>query len=212
MTKRRVVRLGERDGVLIKWVNEVNKENSRKVNFLAKQALTAYIKENKFVDIGHIHYDPENEDKFLEPTNISLWLGDAPLIQEWIKYLMDNNIKYSILIREILRKSITVIPKNEEARIPDYFDFDDYRVDLDHTIRPLKTIYQVNSGTLQKDNENNNKTSNLRNSYNNELAVKSDDKTAENEAKKQEKTSENTIRNNSQRKAVHLLGVIKSNT
>lgn len=137
MIQRKLIKLSRRDGILLKWIACVSEQNSKKVNYLIKQALISYITKRKFIDIGRIHYNPSCEDGKLEPAVINLWVKDSQIIQEWLTSLNDNKINVSVMVREIIRKSISIIPESVETWIPEFYDFDDYRVNLKTTDEPI---------------------------------------------------------------------------
>lgn len=149
MIQRKPIRLGERDGDLIKWVTLVSKQDNKKVHYLIKQALVSYINNGKFVEIGRIKYNPSSSERCSEPLPINLWVKDSKTIQNWMKSLAEKQVNVSVMVREIMRKSITIINDEQEEWIPDYLDFDDYRVSLKTTIsisnNEVKPTPSVNS-------------------------------------------------------------------
>lgn len=116
------IAIGKKDAVINKWRLEVIKDGDRKLSFLIKQALLSYLKDEKFIEIGKIHFNP-SIDIPTEKEHINLWLDDSPELAEWADQLQKEGLKVTKVFKEIILRSITIVSDNEEEFIPSYYDF-----------------------------------------------------------------------------------------
>lgn len=146
MLKRKSLRISSRDTILLRWIELASKDepDMKKVKYLIKQAVVSYIRDRKFIEIGRIHYDPSNLKDY-ESVDMVLWVKDSKILVEWLESLSRESVNSGAIVREILRKSIRVVPESEEEWIPEYFDFDDYRFNLEKI--PLVTVNDSYSGS-----------------------------------------------------------------
>lgn len=114
---------GSRDCDIARWCILVKEQWSGGMSYLIKKALRSYMNQGSFICIGKIHKCTDEKSVLSQQPCISLWLGDSPDIEQWIKLTSNQSIRPATLMREIIRKSITIVPDEEAEWIPSCLDF-----------------------------------------------------------------------------------------
>lgn len=114
---------GSRDSDIAQWCILLKEQWNGGINYLVKRALRNYMRDGSFICIGKIHKCKDEKRALSQQSSVSLWFGDSPDIAEWIDLMDKSSIRPATLIREIIRKSITIIPDTEEEWIPTCLDF-----------------------------------------------------------------------------------------
>lgn len=140
--------IGKKDAIIHKWRETVKNQEERMVSFIVKQALLSFVKTGNFIEVGRIHFDPKKDVVSGRLPPINLWLDDTPELIEWVNVLNDKKIPISKAVKEILHRSIKVVPTNEDEYIPSYYDF------MQQTNSVIQ-ILQTTSGVIDNDIQKN---------------------------------------------------------
>lgn len=116
------ISVGKKDAVFNKWRLAVLENGERALAFTIKKALLAYVLEQKFIDLGCIHFDPET-DKVNGRKTVNIILDDTPDLIKWVELLEKENLKSSKVFKEIIVNCIRIVPQDQEEHIPRYYDF-----------------------------------------------------------------------------------------
>lgn len=117
------IRARKRDVVLNKWWRAVKDEEEGLLSILIREAVLHYIRTKSFKDIGHIYVSKEDE-ALSQTHSINVWIGGCEEIKDWISGL-DKNCNLAQLLREILRRSITLVSSPTEEWIPGYLEMEE---------------------------------------------------------------------------------------
>lgn len=123
---QKTIRLSKkRDVAIAQWAILIKNDWEGGISFLAKHAIRRYINGEDFACIGKIHLPKNDEAALSQQPSISLRFGgDAYDIVQWLEACQNRGIAASTMIREILRKSIQIIPDTEDEWLPNCLDFD----------------------------------------------------------------------------------------
>lgn len=122
--KRKSIQLkGSRDSDIAQWCVLVKEYWDGGISYLTKKAIRNYMNHGTFICIGKIHKCKDEASVLSQQASISLWLGDSPDIEQWMELISSRSIRPSTLIREIMRKSISIVPEDEPEWIPTCLDF-----------------------------------------------------------------------------------------
>lgn len=145
---------GRRDSNIAQWCVLVKEQWSGGISYLVKKAIRNYMEHGTFICIGKIHQCVEEERILSQQPYISLWIGDSPDIEQWIDMVGKNSIRPSTLMREIIRKSIIIIPDNEDEWIPSCLDFGSDIFDIANNTLPLNLRGKNNLSLKSEENIN----------------------------------------------------------
>ena len=122
--KRKSIQLkGSRDSDIAQWCVFVKEYWDGGISYLTKKAIRNYMNHGTFICVGKIHKCKDEASVLSQQASISLWLGDSPDIEQWMELISGRSIRPSTLIREIMRKSINIVPEDEPEWIPTCLDF-----------------------------------------------------------------------------------------
>lgn len=117
------IRIRKRDVVLNRWWRVVKAKEEGLLSIFIREAILHYIRTQSFKDIGHIYVSKEDE-VLSQPHCINVWIGGCEEIKNWISE-RNENCSLSQLLREILRRSITLVSSPSEEWIPGYLEMED---------------------------------------------------------------------------------------
>ncbi len=110
--------IGNRDSILYAWHRRASELRSGSVSTIIKFALRAYVKTGSFCCIGKVHAS-SNAKKVIP---VPIYTGDAPELMEWLKKVSNSHVKKADVVKEILQRSIQIIPEEEEEWLPSWMD------------------------------------------------------------------------------------------
>lgn len=147
------IALGRRDAILKKWCSMIVEQDDDKLSYMIKQALTIYIRDNVYIEIGRIHFNHEmDEMKDYKKNSITFGINDAPELIEWIEEVNKVRGRKSKYIRNILMNCITIIPDNEEEYIPSYYDVLNFTLNKQNNVKKVSLSNHSSEVLLSENN------------------------------------------------------------
>lgn len=117
MGKRYTITLSSSDKLIATWKSKALKANQEKMGTLVKKAILAFIESGEFIDIGHIHFNPDNVT-VKKGDFIPLQTARTPIIDRWIEENRAAGLDVSSPIKLLLTKCIKIIPETEDEFFP----------------------------------------------------------------------------------------------
>ena len=117
MEKRYIITLSSTDKLIAAWKNKALEAKQEKMSTLVKNAILNFIEAGEFLDIGHIHFDPDNVT-VKKGEVIPLQTVKTPIINKWIEENRAAGLDVSGPIKLLLKKCIRIVPETEEEYFP----------------------------------------------------------------------------------------------
>lgn len=117
MKTRYNITLSESDLLIIAWKRKIMEAKPSEMSALIKDAILTFIETGTFIDIGHIHFNPEQEI-FKKGNSIVLLTARTPIINDWINENVKEGLGISQPIKILLKECIKVVPEEEEEYFP----------------------------------------------------------------------------------------------
>ena len=113
MKTRYNITLSESDLLIIAWKRKIMEAKPSEMSALIKDAILTFIETGTFIDIGHIHFNPEQEI-FKKGNSIVLLTARTPIINDWINENVKEGLGISQPIKILLKECIKVVPEEQE--------------------------------------------------------------------------------------------------
>lgn len=110
-----------RDAAIARWSMLIRESWDGGQSYLIKRALIGYINARIYTCIGKVHCNPEIAAS-VKYGPICIWLKDSPQIVEWINSLTAAGLRPVVVMREVLRHCIEVVPEDEPEWVPSCLD------------------------------------------------------------------------------------------
>lgn len=117
MENRYLVTLSSSDKLIATWKRKALAAGQEKMTTLVKNAILTFIEKGEFLDIGHIHFHPDNVENIKNDT-ILLQTARTPIISRWIEENIDAGLGISEPVKLLLSKCIRVVPDTEKEFFP----------------------------------------------------------------------------------------------
>ena len=117
MENRYIITLTNSDKLIAEWKSKALAAGQEKMSVLVKNAILNFIETGEFLDIGHIHFHPDNVE-VKKGNVISLQTVRTPLISRWIEENRAAGLDVSGPIKLLLSKCISVVPDTEKEYFP----------------------------------------------------------------------------------------------
>ena len=114
---RYIITLSKSDLLIIAWKRKALKAGQEAMGTLVKDAILSFIETGEFIDIGHIHFNPEKET-VTKGDSIPLQTARTPIINQWINANVEAGLGISGPIKLLLHECIKVIPDDEAEYFP----------------------------------------------------------------------------------------------
>lgn len=110
-----------RDAAIARWSMLIRENWDGGQSYLIKRALTGYINARTYTCIGKVHCNPEIAAS-VKYGPICIWLKDSPQIVAWTNSLAEAGLKPVVVMREVLRHCIEIVPEDEPEWVPSCLD------------------------------------------------------------------------------------------
>lgn len=117
MKNRYNIALSKSDKLIACWKRKALQAKQEEMSTLVRNAVLNFIETGTFLDIGHIHFNPEEET--VTPYDcIVLQTARTPLVREWIEANDSAGLGIGGPIKVLLNECIKVIAEDEKEWFP----------------------------------------------------------------------------------------------
>lgn len=108
MNNRYNITLSKNDKLIASWKRKAICAKQEEMSTLVRNAILTFIETGTFLDIGHIHFHPEDETVKLYDS-IVLQTARTPIVREWIEANVADGLGVSGPIKVLLNECIKVV-------------------------------------------------------------------------------------------------------
>ena len=117
MENKYLITLSSSDKLIAAWKSKAIAAGQEKMSTLVKNAILTFIEKGEFLDIGHIHFNPDSVT-VKKGDVISLQTVRTPIIRHWIEANLSAGLDISGPIKLLLSKCISIVPETEAEYFP----------------------------------------------------------------------------------------------